>query len=224
MVARARVNVLAATLLAGLAASDALAQSATTEDRLRNQLRQTTLELRAAQDENAALKAKQQELEQAAATDRNKPAQPAPPPPDTREIERLRNMLASEKANGAALQQQLDQFQQQQAQWEKAYQQAADLARSRDAEARKYQAQFQDSDGRLQTCTRDNEQLFTLGNELLQRYRDKGVWDSLKDSEPFTKIHQIELEKLAQNYHAKLLDQHFDPAATVDKPVAHPGN
>lgn len=196
----------------------AQAQSDSAEDRTRDALRQTTLQLRQAQDENADLRAKLQAQEQQLAQlMQNAAAAKAPAPMNAAELAKLRQSLEAQSADAAALRQQLDDAQKTLAQWQQGYQQAADLARSRDAEAKKYESLYHDTDTREQSCEQKNAELLNLGNELLDRYKNKGVWESLGDDEPFTRIHRVRLEKLAQDYHARLLDQKAASPAGSDE-------
>jgi hypothetical protein len=201
-------------LLAGLAATPAWADSSAAEQQLREQLRQTTLELREAQDENAALKAQQASLaEQLAA----RPAQPQPAakPADQGQLIAMKRMLQGQAAQQQQQQQQIEQAQKLLAQWQQAYQQAADVARSRDEEAKKYQALYEQTSTAGQSCAQKNADLVQLGNELLQRYENKGVWESMRDDEPFTQLHRVKLEKLAQDYHDKLVNDTVAPASAA---------
>ncbi len=194
--------VVVCALAFGAGSSAALAQSASPEERLRDALRQTTLQLRQAQDENAELRAKQQALEQQQAAPK-----PQAPAADAAQLVNARRALEAKTAAAATLQQQLDDAQKALGEWQKARQEAVDLARKRDADATRFQGLYEQIQARALSCEQKNAQLYSLGNELLDRYKNKGVWDAMKDDEPFTRIHRVNLEKLAQDYHDKLLDQ-----------------
>jgi chromosome segregation ATPase len=207
----------AVLLLPCLLATPAWAQSESAEARLRDELRQTTLQLRQEQDTNAELRARQQTLEQQLAQlQQAAPTPKAAAPADAAELARLRSQAAAQGVQAESLRQQVAALQQTLAQWQQGYQKAADAARGRDAEARKYEAQYHDLDSREQACEQKNAELVRIGNELLERYKDKGFWDALKDDEPFTRIHRVQLEQAAQGYHARILDQKVDPAAAAD--------
>jgi hypothetical protein len=180
---------------------------ATAEDHLRDQLRQTTLQLRQALDDNADLKAK---LDQLGA--QQAPAAPAPKPPVDEQAAALRRNASAQAAQIAALQQELDASKQSLAQWQKGYQDAAEQSRSRGADAKKFEAQFQDADHRAAACSADNAQLVQISNELLERYKNKGVWSTIADRELLTGIHRVELEKAAQDYHARIVDSTVQPS------------
>lgn len=58
--------------------------------------------------------------------------------------------------------------------------------------------------GRLQAkynqCAEHNARLYFIGEELIDRYRKKGVMGSILEKEPFTQIKKVELENLVQEY------------------------
>jgi hypothetical protein len=66
----------------------------------------------------------------------------------------------------------------------------------------------------LQDCSANNKALHTLGQELLQRYADKGVGQVLWQAEPFLQFKRVALENLKQDYQDKL-DQSLFRAAPV---------
>lgn len=70
----------------------------------------------------------------------------------------------------------------------------------------------------LQLCVDNNHKLLALNNELVQKYGDKTVWQSMMQSEPFTKIEQVEIENLMQTYQFKNEDLGIDSAIDY-KPV-----
>ncbi len=65
----------------------------------------------------------------------------------------------------------------------------------------------------IQSCEEKNMELVRIGGDLLQRYRDKGFVDALKQNEPFTQIERVRMENLWQEYRDKL------DAQKLDKPV-----
>jgi chaperonin cofactor prefoldin len=55
-------------------------------------------------------------------------------------------------------------------------------------------------DRELTACVDKNAQLYLLGNEVLDRMDNQGVWSAIKDKEPFTKISRTRLENLIDDY------------------------
>ncbi len=67
-------------------------------------------------------------------------------------------------------------------------------------------------EGDLKQCVDNDMALYKIGNEVLDRYEHKGVFESLREREPFTKIKRVQLENLVDEYHWKL-DDELLPAA-----------
>jgi hypothetical protein len=182
----------------------------TPDDRLRNQLRETTLQLRQALDDNADLKAKLDLMSQ-----QQPAAAPAPLPKaavvDEHQTAALRHDLAVQAQQITALQQQIEADKQSLAQWQKGYQDAAELARTRSTEAKSLAAQYQDADGKANTCLKDNASLVQISDELLAHYKNKGLWKVITDAEPITGIPRIQLEKEIQEYHGRIVDATMPP-------------
>ena len=188
------------------------AESSAAEQQLRDQLRRTTLELRETQDENATLKARQAELSGQLAA---QPAAPVVKKADDGRVAALQRTLQEQAARQQAMEQQLEDAQKTLAQWQQAYQQAAEVARARDAAANKYQAQYEQSNAAGESCVQKNAELVQISDELLQHYENKGVWESFRDQEPFTQLHRVKLEKLAQEYHDKVVNNTVPPVAAA---------
>jgi chromosome segregation ATPase len=51
-----------------------------------------------------------------------------------------------------------------------------------------------------QLCEEKNAMLYRIGNDLLDKYRNKGVVDAIKQAEPFTQIEKVKVENLWQEY------------------------
>ncbi len=187
------------------------AQSASPEDRLRDQLRQTTLQLRQLEDENSDLKEKLNAANQQAAT-------AAKVPKASAEEARLNRQLKESGARVTTLEQQLDAMQKSLDQWKQAYQQAATVARTRDGDARTLDAKLRDSESHVQSCEGKNTRLVQISDELLERYKNKGAWESLKNEEPLTGLDRVDLEKIAQDYHGRIVDATVQPPAVATTP------
>lgn len=203
-------------LLAAALLTSAVAQAQNAESALRDQLRKTILELRQLQDENADLKARL-----AAAG----PAAPAAPAPEKKPEEgdaRLRGELGAAEAKSKSLQQQLDKATQVLGQWQQVYDQAVALARARDAEAKRFEGLYHQVDDHVNACDRKNTILVNIGEELIERYKKKDTWDALKDGEPLTGIHHVKLERLAQEYHARIVDATSNPLPADVHPAQPP--
>lgn len=68
----------------------------------------------------------------------------------------------------------------------------------------------------LANCEKKNTALYRYGLELSRRYADKGVWAALRQAEPFTRIEQVEIENILEEYREKLDDNSAD-RGTADR-------
>lgn len=203
---------LTAVLLAVAVPTAAQAQSTDAQARLRDLLRQTTLELRDAQSQNVELRAKIDELNaQRAATT----ASASRTNIDTSALRRAQNEAEQLRAALADSRRAIEERDQELAQWKQAYGQAEQLARTRDADAKQLDELQRTLVTTVNDCERDNAQLVDLAEEVLDSYRNKGVWDAMRDAEPLTGIHRVQLETLAQKYHARILELQAKPNATA---------
>ncbi len=57
-------------------------------------------------------------------------------------------------------------------------------------------------------CRSKNEGLYKANTDLLQAYKNKGVWDALSQREPVTGIASVKVENLVQEYQYRLEDLH----------------
>ncbi len=53
---------------------------------------------------------------------------------------------------------------------------------------------------RLNMCIGNNHKLYDINIEILTKYENKGVWDSLSQAEPFSNLTQVEIENLVDDY------------------------
>lgn len=203
------MNVLRASAL-GMAAMltmpSATFAQASAEARMRDQLRQTVTQLRQLQDENAQLQAQVAALQQAV---------------DAREVEsvgastqetaRLQGELKSEGARADELDRRLGQLTQALAQWKQGYEQAATAYRTRDADAKRLEAQLEQTTVHAKTCDANNAALVGIADELISRYKDKTLGDWMADREPLSQLGRVKFESLAQEYHAKVTDLAVPP-------------
>lgn len=204
---------LIAAAAALLLATGAQAQSA--EERLRSQLKQTTLDLRAAQDELATLRSQQAALKaqaEAAVAAPPKPAAPAVNPQSERRLREQAAQIAELKAQLEATQQSL-------AKWQAGYKDAADAVRVREEEVIARRAEQEQATGYATSCSARNARLVEIGRELLDRYENKGVFASLLDQEPITQLHRVALEEQVQDYQSRIKDN-TQPAVALPDPAA----
>jgi chromosome segregation ATPase len=72
----------------------------------------------------------------------------------------------------------------------------------RDGEAERSSAKNQlgERERELKLCVDRNAGLYNLNAEVLDRFEHRGMWSSLSEREPFTKLKRIELENLVDGY------------------------
>ena len=91
--------------------------------------------------------------------------------------------------------------------WKDAYGEAATVARAKDAERAKFEAESKDFQARNQNCTERNTRLVKVGQELLGRYRDVHFSDKLLAREPATGIKRVEVQNTLQEFGDRILDE-----------------
>jgi chromosome segregation ATPase len=183
--------------LAGAAAPARADDDPTT--RLRAALKTATMRIRELEDQNAQLTAKQ------SAAERDKLDLAAKAAAAEKELGELHQQTASDKAA-------LDQAsatQKQQgasiAKWQASYNEAAEAARTRDADAKRLDAVVGQLRPRVQSCEAKNAELYKIGEEVLGLYDKKDFFD-LVAGEPVTKLKRVELENAMQDYEDKMRD------------------
>jgi hypothetical protein len=208
-------------LSVGLLSVGAVAQEASTEDRLRDALRHVTADLRAAQDSQTTLQAaldqaqKQRDLLQQQVTQLNaqiaaQPAAQPTPQPD----QQFRGVVETMKKQNAALQDGL-------AHWQAAYQQAATLAQTKDVQGRQSAATASTAQRTLDVCETKNSKLLAVANDILHMYDTRkfrslasGSWSSVLG------FKKVELENIVQDNEDRILDQKYYPGEQPAGPPA----
>jgi hypothetical protein len=195
-------KMLARALIAGLLVAG-LAGAARAEDdpetRLRAALKSAAARIRELEEQNAQLTAKQAEF------DRDKQAMTAKAAEDEKALNDLRQQSTSDKAaldQGAALQRQQ---QESIGKLQTSYNEVSETARSRDADAKRLDAVLGQVRPRLQSCEAKNAALYKLGEEILDLYDKKDLFDIVAN-EPVTKLKRVELENTMQDYEDKMRD------------------
>ena len=178
------------------------------EERLRTQLRSTTQQLQALQSQQA-----QASAAQLAAQNEAKAAQA--------QIKQLSAELA--KAKGVAEQlagQQQSLHSQAQAQvaasaeqtgkFKKAYDDLLVMARAKEAERSKLQAQLAERDTQVQQCSVKNQQMYGVAKQILTAYENIDVAEVMKIRQPFAGSARVKFDELAQGFGDELYKTQFD--------------
>ena len=197
-----------ALLLLGLTAAGPALADDDQLTRLKDALRDTVSALRDAQDQNAALTAKQTELTaQVAALQQTIDSLKAQQAGSASTAGQLADVQAAAKQTGD----QLTQTQAALQKWEDAYNKILAIAKSRDAAARDYQARYGLASSQLGQCTSKNNGLEKLGTEMLGKVGHCSFGDFLGAHEPVTQIYRARLEALTDGYADKLRDDAYPP-------------
>ena len=189
-------------------------ESGSEEDRLRDALRHVTADLRAAQDSQTTLQAAldqaqkqrdllQQQVTQLTAQAAARPAgQPSQPVPDDQP---LRDAVDTLKKQNASLQDGL-------AHWQSAYQQAATLAQTKDAQDRQSSAKAATAQRTLDVCETKNTKLLAVADDILHLY-DTRKFRSLatSDWDAVLGFKKVELENIVQDNEDRILEQKYYP-------------
>lgn len=196
----------------------ALAQDQTTEDKLREALRQTTVQLRQLQDTQAQLQAdrdsavRQRDAFQQQVTELQSKAQPqqAKVAPDQLkalqdQMQQLNAALDAAKRDNAALAASI-------AKWQAGYNQAAEIARAKDAEARQLTQNVQKLQKAHDTDYATNQKLAQVATDILHLYQTQSFRQLLwKSYEPLLGLWEVKLENLVQDYDDKIYNLRIYP-------------
>lgn len=179
------------------------------EAKLRESLRNTMLQLRTAQTEQAALQALQVETET-----KNKAL--------AAQVAAMGKQLAADKdASDAALgelrgklearEKEVADLNESLAKWKTSQKQAADLAERTEAKRAKLADEAIVLQRRVADQQTKNAAMYKLGTEILGRYEKFGIGDALTAREPFVGITRVKFENLIQDYSDKIADQKITP-------------
>lgn len=196
-----RIALFALMMVVGaLSSGTAFAQSET--DRLREALRSATAQTRALEDQRTAMQAK------IADADREKAVA-------KKEVDDLKAQLkkADKEHRGA-----VDEFNQRLAErdetlekWKSAYEEAATVARTKDAERAKLEGEATAYKASTKSCIAKNTQLVKAGKEMVQRYKDLTIGEIVVSREPMIQQRRVEIQNQLQESHDKFLDQKVNP-------------
>ncbi|MDE5457046.1 hypothetical protein GWE18_30310 [Bradyrhizobium sp. CSA112] len=185
-------------LLLAAAAFCGEARADTEHDRLREALRSATMQTRQLEDQRAASQAKLAEAEKEKAALK---AQVDAAKAETRMLEKQHREAVDE------FNQRLTERDETLEKWKSAYEEAANVARAKDAERAKFEGEAAAYKASTKSCQAKNVQLIKDGNEILKRYRSLTVGDAFVASEPLTGLGRVDAQNFLQDITDKLLDQ-----------------
>jgi chromosome segregation ATPase len=201
-----RILALAAALCVAAAPMALAQQKDSPEDRLRAALRTATQRVRELEDQNADLTAKQAQAE------RDRQALADKSAAQDKELALLHQQTDADKAALDQSQSHIQAQDQNIAKWQASYQEAADAARTRDADAKRLDALLGKSRQRVQVCEQKNAELYKLGEQALDLYDHQDFLDAIAAGEPVTKLKRVEIENAMQDYEDKMRDDKVSAA------------
>jgi chromosome segregation ATPase len=186
--------------------------------KLREQLRSTLLQLRTAQTENANLQAAQvtaeakaKELETKLAAAEGRATQIAKELND--EKAKAQRAEASLNNKLAEREKRLVQFSEALDKWKAGYQNAAEVARTKEDERAKLAEEIVVLKRTVADRESKNLALFNTANEILDRFEKYALGKALAAREPFIGSTRVKIENLVQGYQDKILDQRINAPA-----------
>ncbi|QXI20208.1 DNA repair protein [Pseudomonas iranensis] len=184
------------------------------EERLRTQLRSTTQQLQALQSQqaqaSAAQLAAQNEARAAQAQIKQLTAELAKAKGLAEQLAGQHQSLHSQaQAQVAASAEQTGKF-------KKAYDELLVLARGKEAERTKLQAQLAERDTQVQQCSAKNQQMYDVAKQILTAYENIDVAEVMKIRQPFAGSARVKFDELAQGFGDELYKTQFDaPQAAI---------
>jgi len=187
------------------------------EAKLREALRNTTLQLRTVQGERDALQAEKTQLEQekqAATVKAEALAKEtaAERQATTEKIASFEQKTASQELEIARLNESL-------AKWKASQQEAVALAGKKEAERARLAQQAIELQRKVTDQQSRNLAMYKVGREILARYESFGLGTALTAREPFVGTMRVKLENLVQDMQDQLAAQRIKPDAPPKPPV-----
>lgn len=184
------------------------------EERLRTQLRSTTQQLQTLQSQqaqaSAAQLAAQNEAKAAQAQIKQLTAELAKAKGLAEQLAGQQQSLHSQaQAQVAASNEQIGKF-------KKAYEELLVMARAKEAERSKLQAQLTERDTQVQQCSVKNQQMYGVAKQILTAYENIDVAEVMKIRQPFAGSARVKFDELAQGFGDELYKTQFDaPQAAI---------
>jgi chromosome segregation ATPase len=178
------------------------------EERLRTQLRSTTQQLQALQSQqaqaSAAQLAAQNEAKAAQAQIKQLTAELAKTKGVAEQLAGQQQSLHSQaQAQVAASAEQTGKF-------KKAYDELLVMARAKEAERSKLQAQLAERDTQVQQCSVKNQQMYGVAKQILTAYENIDVAEVMKIRQPFAGSARVKFDELAQGFGDELYKTQLD--------------
>jgi hypothetical protein len=111
--------------------------------------------------------------------------------------------------------------------WRSAYEEAADVARTKEAERAKNLADATTYKARTMSCEARNKQLVKVGQDMLAGYRDLTLGDVIAIKEPMIGIARVDHQNRTQDFRDRILDNDAkmpiteEPASKAQNPASN---
>jgi chromosome segregation ATPase len=79
-------------------------------------------------------------------------------------------------------------------------------------------------DSAFNQCVTANQKMFETGNEVLDRYEEKGCFSAMRENEPFTQNRRVRLQNLVDEYRWALEDQKLSEQGSTPASSASAGD
>jgi chromosome segregation ATPase len=192
------LTLVVAVVAAAIASSTYPAHADSDTDRLRDALRSATAQMRQLEDQRAALQARLADAEREKATAK---AQVDAARAEVRQTEKQYREAVDE------FNKRLGERDEALEKWRAAYEQAATVARTKDAERAKFEGEATAFKSSTKNCVAKNGQLIKAGHELLGRYQSVTIGDTIVAREPALGFRRVEIQNLIQDTRDKFLEQ-----------------
>jgi chromosome segregation ATPase len=170
----------------------------TETDRLREALRSATAQTRQLEDQRTALQAKVADIDREKAAAK---AQVDAAKAEVRKIEKeYREAVGEFNKRLAERDETLEK-------WKTAYEEAATVARTKDAERAKFEGEANTYKASAKSCVDKNGKMFKAGRELLHQYKAVTIGDTIVAQEPALGLRRVEIQNDLQTINDKFLDQ-----------------
>jgi len=84
------------------------------------------------------------------------------------------------------------------------------MARAKEAERSKLQAQLAERDTQVQQCSVKNQQMYGVAKQILSAYENIDVAEVMKIRQPFAGSARVKFDELAQGFGDELYKTQFD--------------
>ena len=195
-------------------------QQDTPETRLREALRNTTVQLRTAQSDNAGLQVTQAETE----TERDTLKKQLADLTKQSEKDRAKSSkeIADLTAKSSALEEKNTKLLAELNRTRDIAQQAAALAKTKELARTNLEIRVAELERTVADREGKNIALVKVAGEILTRLQKFGLGDAIKSKEPFIGAKRVQIQALVQDYNDKILDQKYQPGTPAAAPAPAP--